>query len=260
MFAVTMKSAGILLATVLLAEISSALSYAGPPATNAAFGYDTLEKLKPSLPKDMDVVSVGGYSTLMKYAEDPKAELVQLVTANLKSTGGQSAYTESGKVDALIALLQSQGKGFNSLKVNGEWVPVLQRQGRNSKILQKLVSKREGKGSKSFSNFFVKRMEFENLSYTRRGNGLLKALVKYTPVAKNFDKINGKIVLRRINCDIEGATFKYWKLPTIKLPLKRKGGFLDFLYMDEDIRVTKGNSGGLFVHARPAFYEKIMNE
>ena len=88
-------------------------------------------------------------------------------------------------------------------------------------------------------------------------NGLSNT--QYKPVAKGFTKLDGKIVLRRISCDIEKATFKYWKLPTVSIPfLKRKGGYLDFLYLDEDIRITKGNKGGLFVHFRPEFYEKTM--
>jgi len=79
-------------------------------------------------------------------------------------------------------------------------------------------------------------------------------------VASNFDKTkDGKIVLRRIACDITGATFKYRMLPKISFPfLKKKGGYLDFLYLDNDIRVTRGNRGGLFVHFKPAYYKKIM--
>jgi hypothetical protein len=69
---------------------------------------------------------------------------------------------------------------------------------------------------------------------------------------------NGKIVLRRIMCDIIDASIKFWKLPTIKIPLRKKGGYLDFLYMDEHIRVTRGNRGGLFVHFRPEFLEEKL--
>lgn len=85
--------------------------------------------------------------------------------------------------------------------------------------------------------------------------------MQYSPVAKNFDKTSdGKIVLRRIACDITEATFKYRKFPKLKLPfLKKRGGYLDFLYMDDDIRVTKGNRGGIFVHFRPEYYQKLMS-
>lgn len=80
---------------------------------------------------------------------------------------------------------------------------------------------------------------------------------QYSPSTDAYSKTkDGKIVLRRIGCDIEKATFKFWKLPTLNLFfLKRKGGFLEFMYMDKDIRITRGNRGGLFVHFRPEFLE-----
>lgn len=223
-------------------------------------GTENFHKLKSSLPKDINVVAAGGYNNLLKLAADPKAELVTLIKNSLSSSGGKVDCTVDGKIDALVALLESQGKGFNSVMVDGEWAPVLSRQGKKSARLQKVISKRQ-KSTSAFSNFHVKNMEFDNLSYTPRSNGLLKAVVKYNPVAKNFDKgIDGKIVLRRISCDITAVTFKYWKLPTLRVPLKTDQGFLDFLYLDDDIRVTRGNRGGLFVHFRPTFLEELTSQ
>lgn len=189
---------------------------------------------------------------------DPKADLVTLIVNNLRSTDGSGDYKEEGKIDALIAQLQAEGKGFSSVTVDGDWSAVLSRQGKKSTKSQKFVSNKQDVTS-SLSNFRVKAMEFDNLVSTPRGNGLLKAVVKYNPIAKGFDKKDGKIVLRRIACDIESASFKYWKFPTLYLPfLKSKGGYLDFLYLDQDIRITKGNRGGLFVHFRPEFLEKVL--
>lgn len=218
------------------------------------------EKLsKTSLPTDLDVVRVGGYNNLEKLAADPKAELVTLIVNNLRKTSGSGDYDQEGKIDALVALLKAEGKGFSSVKVDGEWSAVLSRQGEKSTKSQKFVGKKQ-KVTSSLSNFKVKAMEFENIVSTPRGNGLLKAVVKYNPIAKGFDKKDGKIVLRRVSCDIVSATFKYWKFPTLSFPfLKKKGGYLDFLYLDEDIRITKGNKGGLFVHFRPEFLEKAMS-
>jgi len=222
-------------------------------------GAENFEKLKANLPKNTNVVAVGGYNNLMKLAADPKAELAALIKNSLSSSGGKVDYTSDGKVDALVALLQSQGKGFNSVTVDGEWAPVLTRQGKKSARLQKAINKKE-KSTRAFSNFHVKEMEFDNLSFTPRKNGLLKAVVKYNPVAKNFEKgSDGKIILRRISCDITDVTFKYWKLPTLPIPLKTNQGYLDFLYLDDDIRVTRGNRGGLFVHFRPAFLAQLTS-
>jgi len=221
-------------------------------------GKENFQNLKSNLPKDIDVVAAGGFDNLIKLAADPKAELVNLIKSNLLSSGGKVDYSLDGKIDALVALLQSQGKGFNSVTVDGQWASVISRQGKKSSRLQKVISRRE-KAKKAASNFHVKAMEFENLSYTPRSNGLLTAIVKYNPVAKNFEKrSDGKIVLRRVSCDITNVTFKYCKLPTLPLPLRKKGGYLDFLYLDDDIRVTRGNRGGLFIHVRPAFLDKLM--
>ena len=55
-----------------------------------------------------------------------------------------------------------------------------------------------------------------------------------------------------------GASFKYRSLPRLPLPIRAKGGYLDFVYLDEDLRITRGNRGGLFIHVRPGMLEKIV--
>jgi hypothetical protein len=144
---------------------------------------------KTQLPTDLDVVRVGGYDNLAKLAADPKAELVTLITNNLRSTQGSGDYqvNDDGKMDALVALLQSFGKGFSSVAVDGEWKAVLARQGKKSTISQKFVGKKQ-KSSSSLSNFNVKAMLFENLVSTRRGNGLLKAVVKVSSSGGSKEK------------------------------------------------------------------------
>jgi len=188
--------------------------------------------------------------------------LVSIIISNLRGKKGNFDYTDLGKIDTLVALLQSRSKGFGSLLVDGEWNPVLSRQGEKSPKLQRLVDRSDASTPvNSFSNFNVKELQFENINFTRGGNGVLKAIVKYNPVAENFDKsADGKnIVLRRIACDIIKVSFKFWRFPKVPLPLKRKGGYLDFLYLDKDIRVTKGNRGSLFVHFRPEYLEKVLS-
>lgn len=222
-------------------------------------GKEQFKKNEPSLPEDFDVVSFGGFDAMHKLAVDPKAELVKIVVENLRTYGGTSGDDNSGKIDAIVALLTSQGKGFSSAAVDGDWLEVMARQGKKSTKSQKLVGSAK-KAVLPTSDFNVKSMDFENTVLTKRGNGVLKASVKYYPVAKKFDKIDGRIIIRRINCDITGATFKYKRFPTLSLPfLKKSDGFLDFLYLDDDIRITRGNRGGLFIHFKPGFYEQIMS-
>jgi hypothetical protein len=81
--------------------------------------------------------------------------------------------------------------------------------------------------------------------------------LQYVPVPEGFTKgADGSIVLRRIMCNIINASFKYGKFPTLPLPLRAKGGYLDFLYLDQDMRITRGNRGGLFIHFRPEFLDQ----
>lgn len=206
-------------------------------------------KYRDALPSDIDPVKANGYSSLFKLSENPKLELVRTLS---------SEEIDTDKVDSLVSLLQSRGKGFSAPMVDGEWIRVYARSGKKGPRLQKFV---EGKKLREFSNFDTKKMEFVNISKTPNGNGELKATVKYTTTRDGFTKkADGKgIVLRRIMCDIIGASFEYWKLPKLPLPIRSKGGFLDFLYLDEDMRITRGNRGGLFIHYRPEFFEAVKN-
>lgn len=240
-------------AFLAVAAISSALTH-GDAFTASPIA------AKLNLPSDFDAEAAGGWSEIERLATDPKAEFVSLIVSGLKGSGGNTDVSSSGKLDALLSLLQSRGKGFDADLVDGEWVSVLSRQGSKSPRFQKFVNKRDTVQN-SFANFDIKSSTFLNLAYTPHQRGQLKALVEYNPVAENHDTTaDGKIVLRRISCDITDVNFKYWKLPKVTLPLKKKGGYLDFLYLDDDIRVTKGNRGGLFVHFRPDFLERALSE
>lgn len=84
---------------------------------------------------------------------------------------------------------------------------------------------------------------------------------QYDPSSEAFSLTSdGKIVLRRIVCRIINAYLKWWKLPGLPFPTPKRQGYLDVIYLDKDIRVTKGNRGGLFVHMRPAYLEKVLSE
>ena len=112
-------------------------------------------------------------------AADPKAELISIISDGLKSASGSVSKVGTGseKIETLVQLLESQGKGFDADLVDGDWAIVLINQAKKSPNFQKVIGKAE-KASKSFENFRVKEMKFDNLSYTPRGNGQLKATVK----------------------------------------------------------------------------------
>lgn len=247
---------------------------------------EKFEGLKASLPADKDVVKCGGYYNLQMLSGNPKEELVELIVDKLKAAESKNKPSvEDEKIEALATLLYAEGKGFNSDLVDGDWVAVLSRQGNKSPKLQKLVSRGGSKGGFTLNTFDIHNMTFDGsvkvlkkgvvyskvkvrairikaicftqpiVGQQRKIHILMLFLVQYSPSSEAYSTTSdGKIVLRRIGCDIIKATFKFWKLPTLSLSfLTKKGGYLDFLYLDKDIRITRGNKGGLFVHVRPNF-------
>uniref|UniRef100_A0A7S2WRD8 Plastid lipid-associated protein/fibrillin conserved domain-containing protein n=1 Tax=Eucampia antarctica TaxID=49252 RepID=A0A7S2WRD8_9STRA len=231
---------------VLVAQRVS--SYSTAATTN-------FEKYRTNFPSDFNVVAAGGWDNVKRLAVDPKSELISSIVSSIQN----EETLEDTKLNALLGLLHAQGKGFNSVMVDGDWIPIFSKQAKKSSKAQKIVSKTEKGGTNAYSNFLVNKLLFENINYTPRRNGMLKATVKYHPVAANFDKTtDGSIVLRRVSCDIVDAFFKYKRIPKISFPFfKVKGGHLDFLYLDDDIRITRGNRGGLFVHLRPKYLESL---
>lgn len=211
-------------------------------------GKANFSKLRPHLPKDQFIV--GEEDTLEALSVDPKGYLMQCVQQLQGSTNAANL----DHLDAAVALLHAQGKGYDSDTVEGDWVMVMQRQGNKSPKVQKLVGKAERK-NKSYSTFDVDHLEFSGDVKLLKGLLTVSSTVKYSPLAENADTVNGKVVLRRIKCDIVKAGIKAKFLPRLGLPFLRtkkgKSGSLDFVYLDRDLRITRGNRGGLFVHARP---------
>jgi hypothetical protein len=212
--------------------------------------------LKPNLPAtstpNFNVVEAGGWNALQQHAADPKGYLIEMIKH--PDNKANSSYN----LQAIVALLNAMGKGFESDLVDGEWTLLMERQGAKSPTFQKLVGAAEKKSGGSSADFNVKALEFNGKATGLLKYGVLCSTVKYRPVADNFEKSGKSIILRRISCDIVGASWKYGRLPRLPLPLRVKGGYLDFLYLDGDIRVTKGNRGGIFVHGRPSFVQEAI--
>jgi len=222
----------------------------GVSALSASKGATNLAKWRKNAA--IDPVSAGGWHKVTELANDPKSKLIALLKESVESEGNDTqkrAYGgKEGEFDVLVNLLEAQGKGYDSSLVDGEWLLVVSKNNKKSPKAQKALGKMEKFGS-ALSNFDVKGGTFENIASTPRGNGALRAKLTFSPVGDNFSKIDDKIILRRVECMITGANFKYWKLPRLPLPFRSKG-YLDFVYLDNDIRITRGNKGGLFIHVR----------
>jgi hypothetical protein len=257
------------------------------PSNNKIPSYQKFAKAKQILEESsaFNITQIeGGWQTVESLAPHPKQTLVDYV---MDYNSGDIVANPS-QVFALVGLLQAQGKGFTSDLVDGEWISVLSQEGTKSPRLQKLVSKGDRKRrAPAYANFDINTQEFygdvpilkygslqSTVSVCRINESFVQSecniaesglsrfftLTQYNPVKDAHDVFDGKIVLRRISCDIVGASWKWWKLPRIPLPLRAKGGFLDFVYLDKDLRITKGNRGGIFIHFRPEFLESQQKE
>lgn len=214
---------------------------------------------------DLKVVSSGGWFKVQQLAADPKGMLVAMIVKGIQSKkdgGGSGGDLTDETLHGLLTLLEAQGKGFSADLVDGEWLSVLSKSSKSSPRLQKAVERQESKSLSSFStsNFDIRQSKFFGSTPFFQRRIELSTTVAYNPVSAGFTKRGSTIVLRRIACDIVGASLRLFR--RIKIPLSwffnKKGGYLDFVYLDSDIRVTKGNRGGIFVHFRPAFLEQAL--
>jgi len=227
---------------------------------------EKFQTLRKAFPDNADIVKAGGWYNLERLSVDPKQEFVGLIVEGLKSTEDSkvqfgTTYNERDdeKLEALLLLLYGLGKGFEAEKIDGEWDLVFSKQGKKSPSFQKLVGSTEKAGrSKNF--FDIVSMTFSGIVRFWKW-GKVQTKVKYETSSEAFSlNSDGKIVLRRIICKITNAFIKWWKLPGLPIPVPTRKGYLDVIYLDEDVRVTKGNRGGLFVHFRPAYLEKVLSD
>mmetsp|Transcript_39169 Transcript_39169/g.76456 ORF Transcript_39169/g.76456 Transcript_39169/m.76456 type:complete len:246 (+) Transcript_39169:83-820(+) len=237
----------ILLASASLVAFKTCYAFVASPE-QAIIGRANLVKYKDFMPS-FNVVEAGGWYATSNLAADPKSSMFSLLKEKV---------IDDSKLDAVISMLQAKNKGFSSEIVEGDWSLAYQMNSKKSPALQKILSKQGKAPTRALAqaNFVTENMKFVNLRKGKRST--LTATVKYNPVGDGFTMSpENNVVIRRIMCDIVDATFKYSFLPRVPLPIRAKGGHLDFLYLDNDVRITKGNRGGIFVHVRPDILESM---
>lgn len=166
----------------------------------------------------------------------------QLLAAIREADSGEAETQDvSARIDNLIDVLSKSpaGQQFSDETVDGDWVLIFTRNADGSPALQKMSRTKPGG---TFANFEASESKFENLVQFLDGQIRLSATVAYKSTSTEP---------ARISCDIVDANLCLGGLPALPLPLRAQGGWLDFLYLDEDMRITKGNKGGVFVHVRP---------
>jgi len=203
-------------------------------------------------------LSIGSYRSLslLKLVRDVLSSEVAEATGQAKhellsavrdtGSGAAESNISAKRVDDLIEVLtaSSGGRQFSDDLAAGDWVLVYTRNSDGSPVTQKLTRTKPGN---TFANFNEKGT-FDNIVKFMSGSCSLRATVTYSADTQKSE---------RILCDITDADVKFGWL-RIPLPLRAKGGWLDFLYLDEDLRITRGNKGGTFIHIRPDKIEDFL--
>jgi PAP_fibrillin len=236
------------------------------------------------IPSNLNVVNAGGWYHVQQLAADPKGMLTGYIAAN--AAGPSSVVASSRRLkeeeekqffNTVLSLLENEGKGFSSDLVDGPWLSVWDQSSKSSPRFQKLVERLQQKrkpkrlGTKKpptkypLSDFYVSEGCFRGKNaFGKRSE--LTSTVRYEPIREGYTTTpttrGTRIVLRRIACTIVNVSLKLGPFPRFSLPTpsakQQQGGYLDFVYLDDDIRVTRGNRGGIFVHFRPEYFQKVM--
>eukprot|EP00968_Pinguiococcus_pyrenoidosus_P026912 scaffold7340_cov266-Pinguiococcus_pyrenoidosus.AAC.78 len=127
---------------------------------------------------------------------------------------------------------------YEDATADGAWNLVYTRNGKKATRSQK-VAPNDGQQQ----IFDVANRSFDNL-VTFSPKSFLNAKVAYEPVV-----MPGSSMVQRLDCRISKAVLQLRPWLRLRLPLRGKG-WLDFVYMDADLRVTKGNRGSSFVHVK----------
>jgi len=143
---------------------------------------------------------------------------------------------------------------FDEGRIWGDWQLVWQRNTKQAPSSQKALAPLP-----QFSNFMTDDKGthvFRNIVQMTKRRMKLVADVEYTapdPQGTTPQNRLGSIISAAYLEVTLGERFG-WKPFRLPLPLRGKG-WLDILYLSDDMRITRGNRGGVFVHIRPSLLE-----
>mmetsp|Transcript_42880 Transcript_42880/g.134570 ORF Transcript_42880/g.134570 Transcript_42880/m.134570 type:complete len:320 (-) Transcript_42880:220-1179(-) len=129
---------------------------------------------------------------------------------------------------------------YDAKVADGAWNLIYTRQGAAATNSQKAAG--DSKGQQQI--FDVANNSFENVvNFGTTGRSKVNARVAYEPVVPEHGPVE------RLDCTIDQAILQI--RPWLRLPLPLRGkGWLDFIYLDSDLRITTGNRGSTFVHIK----------
>ena len=134
---------------------------------------------------------------------------------------------------------------FDEEMILGDWQLRYQYNSKDATRSQKALS-----GKPQFSNFITDdsgRKVFRNIAAVTKNRVQVVADVAYEP-----ESSPGRLSSTICAAAVELSFGRRWNWKPLRVPLPLRGeGWLDVTYLSKDMRVTRGNRGGLFVHVRP---------
>jgi len=191
-----------------------------------------------------------------KATQDPAAAKAARLTAKARLLETLAVIASKGEseeaalvIDQLVQDLASSDRGsrFDEATAEGAWSLVFTRKSPHAPRSTRMPKTYAGCTSADFN---TQRGELEN------GARFLLGAVKVTASAK-YAKVEG--FPGRVSCDISDSALRLFGYLKVPLRQKKDGGWLDFLYLDEDLRITRGDSGGLFMHVRPDKVKELLH-
>ena len=141
-------------------------------------------------------------------------------------------------------------RSFDEKAILGPWRLKYQLDGKTAQRSQKLLAP-DKTGFPADSDFITDdkgRKVFRNVARLSKKRVAVVADVAY----EVSEGIPNRLLSDIVAASIQIQVGKRFGLPILRIPLPLKGlGWLDVTYLDDRLRVTRGNRGGLFVHVRP---------
>ena len=141
-------------------------------------------------------------------------------------------------------------RSFDEKAILGPWRLKYQLDGKKAQRSQKMLAP-DKTGFPADSDFITDdkgRKVFRNIARLSKKRVAVVADVAY----EVSEGIPNRLLSDIVAASIQIQVGKRFGIPTLRIPLPLKGlGWLDVTYLDDKLRVTRGNRGGLFVHVRP---------
>ena len=141
-------------------------------------------------------------------------------------------------------------RSFSEKEILGPWRLKYQLDGKKAQRSQKMLAP-DKTGFPADSDFITDdkgRKVFRNIARLSKKRVAVVADVAY----EVSEGIPNRLLSDIVAASIQIQVGKRFGIPTLRIPLPLKGlGWLDVTYLDDKLRVTRGNRGGLFVHVRP---------